>query len=220
MKTHAELKEYQREHRDNWQNGLSLRVHRALSWLHRAEQEQQSNDTDAEFIFLWIGFNAAYASEHAQETRNSTRDSYTQFFERLTGYDADNELYELVWTHYPQAIRSLMNNKFVFHPYWDSANRRLDAEAWKQPFDSAKRAAHTALAQQDVVTCLSIVMDRLYTLRNQLIHGGSTWNGSLNRDQLRDATHILRSLLPIVIKLMMLNGEKVWGDAAYFDVED
>ena len=36
--THAELKERQRAERDGHSEGLALRVHRALSWLDRAEQ--------------------------------------------------------------------------------------------------------------------------------------------------------------------------------------
>ena len=35
-------------------------------------------------------------------------------------------------------------------------------------------------------TVLSIVLSRIYTLRNQLVHGGATWDSSVNREQLRD----------------------------------
>jgi hypothetical protein len=34
------------------------------------------------------------------------------------------------------------------------------------------RAVHLALGKQDTVTVLSIVLSRIYVLRNQLIHGG------------------------------------------------
>jgi hypothetical protein len=52
--------------------------------------------------------------------------------------------------------------------------------------DAANRAAHAALGQRDTVTVLSVVLSRIYTLRNQLMHGGVTWNSSVNRDQIRD----------------------------------
>jgi len=39
----------------------SLRLHRAISWLKRSEQE--TNDPDARFIFQWVALNAAYARE-------------------------------------------------------------------------------------------------------------------------------------------------------------
>lgn len=47
---------------------------------------------------------------------------------------------------------------------------------------------------------LSIVFQRLYTLRNQLIHGGANWNSAVNRDQLRDANGILGDVVPIIIE--------------------
>ncbi|WP_235901634.1 HEPN domain-containing protein [Alcanivorax sediminis] len=52
------LKNRQRQERDNYPDNLGLRVHRALSWFNRAEQEA---DPDSRFIFLWIAFNAGYA---------------------------------------------------------------------------------------------------------------------------------------------------------------
>ena len=45
------LKERHRQERDQQHPNLSLRLHRALSWLNRAEQAE---DTDGRFIFLWI----------------------------------------------------------------------------------------------------------------------------------------------------------------------
>ena len=59
--SHENLKTRQRETRDKFPEALSLRVHRALSWLDRAEKETE--DIDAKFIFLWVAFNAAYANE-------------------------------------------------------------------------------------------------------------------------------------------------------------
>ena len=44
-----------------------IRIHRAISWLARAEVED--GDPDARFLFLWIAFNAAYAHEFGFEER-------------------------------------------------------------------------------------------------------------------------------------------------------
>ena len=64
------------------------------------------------------------------------------------------------------------------------------------------------------------VFDRLYVLRNQLVHGGATWNSSVNRDQVRDGTRILAFLVPLFIDLMMDNPDIAWGDPCYPVVED
>ena len=62
---------------------------------------------------------------------------------------------------------------------------------------------------------LSIVFKRLYTLRNQIVHGGSTYNSQANRDQMRDAVSILGDFVPAIIEIMLDNAESYWGEACY-----
>src|SRR5690606_40907016 len=64
-----ELKQRHRQERDAQHSNLRLRVHRALSWLDRAEQAE---DLDGRFIFLWIAFNAAYATDRKSTRLNSS----------------------------------------------------------------------------------------------------------------------------------------------------
>lgn len=214
--THASLKAYQREHREQWGQGLNLRVHRALSWLNKAEQERAAADTDCEFIFLWIAFNAAYSSQYTQETRVHEKLAFDAFLERIIRYDERKQLYGIIWDRYSTDIRALMDNQYVYQPFWECVNADPLDDSWRDGFAAAKRRSHQALAEQDVVTSLSILLSRMYTLRNQLIHGGATWKGQLNRKQIEDATAILRCIVPIIIDLMMEHGTETWGDAAYF----
>ena len=67
---------------------------------------------------------------------------------------------------------------------------------------------------------LAIILARLYTLRNQLMHGGATWRSSVNRDQIRDGTEILADLVPRVIHLLIVNPDEDWGDPCYPVVRD
>ena len=76
-------------------------------------------------------------------------------------------------------------------------------------------AANKALAGHSTSTVLAIILSRMYTLRNQLSHGGATWNSSVNRDQLRDCSAFLGKLVPFIIQLMMDNPDTLWGDACY-----
>src|SRR3546814_19917280 len=57
--THAALKAKQRAIRAGFPETMGLRVHRAISWIGRAEA--CGEDDEARFVFLWIPFNAAYA---------------------------------------------------------------------------------------------------------------------------------------------------------------
>jgi hypothetical protein len=69
--------------------------------------------------------------------------------------------------------------------------------------------------EQQTSLLLSIVLDRLHVLRNQLVHGGATWNGSANRHQVRDGARIMGVLVPAVILLMMEDGVVDFGEIAY-----
>ena len=68
---------------------------------------------------------------------------------------------------------------------------------------------------QDTARTLSFVFDRLYVLRNQLVHGGATWNSAVNRDQVRDGAAILGSLVPVFVDVMMDNPHGDWGRSFY-----
>lgn len=209
---YSTLKARQRQERDSYPDNLGLRVHRALSWLNRAELE---DDPDSRFIFLWIAFNAAYATEIDDREGLSEQRTFNAFLEKLQSLDSNHRLNTLVWNAYPNAIRVLLDNPYVFSCFWDHQKGQKSADQWKQSFDSAKKAANHALAQQDTPRLLAIVLSRIYTLRNQLVHGGATWNSSVNRDQIRDCVNIMGELVPAVIEIMMDSPNALWGEASY-----
>ena len=73
------------------------------------------------------------------------------------------------------------------------------------------------MERRDTATILSILFDRLYVLRNQLVHGGATWNSSVNRQQVHDGAAVLGSFLPVFIDIMMDQADADWG-APYYPV--
>lgn len=209
---HSVLKQRHRQVRDGHPTSLTLRVHRAMSWLNRAEQAE---DVDGKFIFLWIAFNAAYAQELDDSDRTSDKATFTAFLQKLCDLDTSKRIDELIWKEFSGSIRTLLNNPYVFHLFWEFQRSRIDESEWKDRFASARKSAQSALVSGNTPVLLSVVFNRLYTLRNQLIHGGATWNGNVNRDQLRDCTRLLGKLVPVIIALMMDNPDALWGDAVY-----
>ena len=205
-----DLKDKQREIRDGFPDGFGLRIHRAISWVGRAEKD--GNDLDAAFLFYWIAFNAAYADECDVQTE---RNMFNWLFTRLTELDPENRLYIAVWNRFTGPIRLFLENQYVFSPFWSHHNGHPGFEDWQDRFDRARNAFHHALAEQKTVDILSMLFDRLYVLRNQLIHGGATWNSSVNRDQLRDGVAILSVLMPLMIDIMMDNANEEWGKPFY-----
>lgn len=206
------LKKRHRQERDDYHPNLSLRVHRALSWLQRAEQ---ADDADGQFIFLWIAFNAAYATDLHEEYRATEKLVFAEFLEKLISLDNQRQLATLTWEEFPGSIRVLLNNRYVFQGFWDFQNGAISQQDWEGHFDRARVAAQIALGKQDTTAVLGITLNRIYTLRNQLIHGGATWGSSVNRDQLRDCVAFMSKLVPVILTIMMDSPDTLWGDACY-----
>ena len=69
------------------------------------------------------------------------------------------------------------------------------------------------LEEGDTAKLLNIIIARLYVLRNQLIHGGATYKGSINREQVNDAKGLLIDLIPVIIETMFNKAD--WGKISY-----
>mgnify|MGYP001233751135 CR=1 FL=1 len=209
MLTAAELKDRHRQIRDQEPEALRLRIHRALSWLIRSEQEH--TDPDLRFVLQWIALNAAYAREFGREETERTRAK--AFLDTLVGLDAQKRLHQALFQQFTGPIRTLIDNKFTFEPFWTAMRTHDASNRWEEGFANCKKAAFAAVMQGDTTKVLGIVFDRLYVLRNQLVHGGATWNSQVNRAQLTDAVAILGTLVPLIIAVMMDHPNQDYGDA-------
>lgn len=206
------LKARHRLERDLHPVNLTLRVHRALSWLQRAEQ---ADDADGRFVFLWIAFNAAYATDIDENYRLSEQETFRAFLRKLCDLDQERQIEKLVWSEFSGSIRVLLDNQYVFQSFWDYQNGKITQEQWTERFAAGRRRAQKALAQRDTAEVLAVLFNRIYTLRNQIMHGGATWDSTINRSQLRDCSSLLGKFVPLIIELMLSNPNTLWGDACY-----
>ena len=218
MYSYKELKDIHRATRDGFPESLSLRTHRALSWLDRAERETE--DADARFIFLWVAFNAAYANNLEDRQDTGEQQLFNQFLGRLIDSDKERQLYTLLWDRYAGDVRLFVDNQYVYKQFWDAQNGSITEDEWKQSFADSKKHFAKAMGAMDSKSMLGILFNRLYVLRNQLIHGGATWNGAVNRSQVESGAAILGDIVPVVIHLMVQQPNQLWGDPVYPVVKD
>jgi hypothetical protein len=206
------LKERHREIRDDLPQNLSLRIHRALSWLDCAEQK---DDDDSKFIFLWVAFNAAYGHEIEDRWGCTEKKILRNFLKILIEADDAQILYGLSWREFSGPFRSLIDNQFVYQKYWEFQKGNLSEAEWLNGFEQDRSAANCALDRMDTEKFLMIVFERLSTLRNQLIHGSATWNSSVNRNQIRDGSKIMGRVVPAIVSIMLDNNPGLMGSPAY-----
>lgn len=189
---------------------LTIRIHRAISWLKSAEKQEEN--LDLKFISLWVSFNACYAVDLNGISSKPEKAKLRDFTSSLVQFDR-TRLYNLFWDKYSGPVKVLIENKFVFEKFWEY--NRGEANDYLPAFNKSIASATNCLSKQNIEGLIEIVLERLYTLRNQLIHGGATYNSKLNRSQLRDACNIMQLLVPIIIDIMLENGEHDWGEIAY-----
>ncbi len=205
------LKARLRQALDQHDESSRVRLHRAASWLLRAGQEEE--DPDARFLFLWIAFNAAYGGEFGNEQRG--RALLDAYIARILALDGAGVLHAALFRTYSGPVRTLLANRYVFAPFWKGLREHDAGERWKASFDRASRRAMRALVDKDTATVLAIVFDRLYVLRNQLVHGGATHGSKVNRAQVRDGARLLQALVPPCITLMLEHPDCDFGPIAW-----
>ena len=176
----ANIATHYQSQKSEFSDPFRLRVHRSLSWLTKAVSV---HDDDIRFITLWIAFNASYAHEVNLFTSSSERSEFWRFLQSIYCLDTEQKIYTILWETYSGRIRVLLDNKYNFQPFWDS---QISQQAWKEYFKRAKDKVHRALNDKDTDRVLAVVFNRLYTLRNQIMHGGTTHNSQVNCAQIKD----------------------------------
>lgn len=92
--TFDDLKDKERRLRGGFPATMGLRVHRAISWIGRAQNE--TADPDAAFVFFWIAFNAAYADEKDVDLPVGERQQFGDLLRRIVALDRIERLHAAV----------------------------------------------------------------------------------------------------------------------------
>ena len=203
---------------------LRLRLHRAISWGRRAEQ--LSDDLDARFIFLWIGFNSLYAREPdavaGGQDASKTFKEILEYLNVLVSLDKDR-IHGFFWEgEIFEAGRLLVEDEYLFEFFWKSKTARVVQDKWREECRAHKRTFTKARTFNNLQkekrmpkVLVSTVFNRLCVLRNQLIHGSATHDSGKNRNALLRGVTIMEPFLPVCINLMLKNPDKDWGAPRY-----
>ena len=187
----------------------NIRIHRALSWLEAAEQ---AHSIDLAFISSWIGFNALYSSSEIDNPKQESKKIWN-FIRELAYLDHGNLLWSLLCFENTVLAKRIVANELLFIIFWNSMHNY--EESWEESFFYSNQEIQSFLEDKNIARYVSAIMQRIYLLRNQLIHGGSTHKGRMNRSQVEDCKVLLMQLLPCMISIMMQYPKKNWGELCY-----
>lgn len=198
----------------------SDRLRRAETWYKRS---REATDVTERYIFLWIAFNAAYGWEikaSGNQRRTKERQKFEQFLREVLWRDECGKLERLVCYDMRDVIDSLLANKYIYQPFWNAASKLSRSSIWQRSFEQENKRALRARDRRDVHTLLSIVILRLYALRNQIFHGGATFGKGWGQDQVRKGSQLMTSFVPVVLEIMQADiasvpDSDVWGRVCY-----
>jgi len=195
------------------QNGhpTPIRIHRALSWLARAEQLDEGADRDFALLCRWISFNSLYGQwqETAREPA-ADRKSWRGFLDRILDLDTEDRVGEIV-TQTRQLIESILDDEYLSRFFWEEPSGIRARKSRKAKFD-----ARTWYLEKRWGMILDRVIERIYLMRCQLVHGAATYGGKLNRIALGRCSTMLGHLLPAVLVVMIDHGaDQDWGKMCY-----
>lgn len=178
---------------------LNLRLRRALSWLERAEKEVE--DCDAAFLFHWIAFNAMYGHRRPAPPVSDREKKPAEFEEYLKKVSRrESEKISAVMRGLSTDVEKLLDNKYAFEPFWKHYEgqkyKGQDKPNWERWFSECKIERESATGHTKIEITLCQVFNRLYTLRNQLLHGSATWKSTMNRSQVETGAKIMTNLVP------------------------
>ena len=180
----------------NWQ----IRVHRSLSWAKRASSFG-ADQSEAKFLFLWIALNCLYsrwnAERNAPDADTKSRD---EFFEKVCGFDEDSIAKKL--HAHRGLVKKLLADPYLSEVFWrDPDNPK--AKGWAASDSNYIDVNFKAHAYCKVLTQ---VMQRLFVLRGQIVHGASTGGSSLNRSSLKYCVELIQLLVPMFQQIVIEAG--------------
>lgn len=196
------------------------RLRRAKSWYQQGSKEDISDEES--FLFLWIAFNAAYGRIYDWGETNE-RDNIRNFIGRVIKLDKNNAIQRAL-LHNLDTWRELLENKYIYDPFWN-VRRKHGGNRWRVGWCKKNEVALKAWDKGDTVGTLNEVLSRLYTLRNQMLHGGITFKDSFGKRQLRDSRPIMRELIRLIIDIIDTDikanpDTKRWGKVDYLRFND
>ncbi len=184
---------------------ICIRIHRACSWLQRVEGLEET-DLDQRLVLQWIAFNSLYGrwsrSERAPEPDAGT---IREFLSRILKLDSEGQIAGVL-NEERKLVLSIFGDDYLADYFWEAGR-------------SSSPVRHKAASwyfEQRFGIVLEKLIDRIYLLRCQLVHGAATCGGKLNRTALQNCSTMLGHLLPTFILTIINHGaEEEWGPLCY-----
>lgn len=189
----------------------AVRFHRACSWLDQAQRLDGAAQADLVLIQQWTAFNALYGCWNAATREPAAdRQSWKRFLERLLKLDQSQHLLAVLQTHKPLVL-TILENAYLNSHFWEDPSSEVKGRC-----SNARFRAQSWYVERRWLWIAEQLLERIYLLRCQLVHGAATCGSQLNREALRHCTTMLGHLLPAMLQVWIDHGaDEDWGPLCY-----
>jgi hypothetical protein len=179
--------------------------------LQRVEEFGAGVEDDLALIALWVAFNALYGRwDSVAQQPWADRDSCREFLTRITRLDQQQLLTDILQHHKPLVMK-ILEDQYLSNYYWQDPTPVRASKSKKSMYDAC-----TWYLEGRWLMILERLVERIYLLRCQLVHGAATHGGTLNRDPLRRCVQMLKHLLPGFLTVITDQGaDEDWGAMCY-----
>lgn len=190
----------------------AVRFHRACSWLEEAERFQTEDQTDHALIFRWTGFNALYGQwDLDRHEPLADRQSWQVFLSRMLELDRTGHIVALLNEH-RGLVLAILGNPYLNDYFWQDPCREKAGKTRQ----GGRHKGEAWYGQRDWSLILDEVVDRIYLLRCQLVHGAATLRSGLNREAVRHCATMAGLLVPTFLLVWIDHGaDEDWGIMCY-----
>lgn len=197
------------------EQSISDRIRRSLSWLQRSV-ELPSADKPPRLIDLWIALNALYGVVTYSHQNSSKKESicFEEFLQRLSKLDTNKTLSQLLQNDkFTKISLSIIENKYLWNDFWRNDSASYNKNIAKE---HSKAKENLYFKPPRYIDFLVSVFKRISILRNQIMHGSSSASTDRNRDALIPAIHVLETMLPVFIRILLSkNDDEEWPVVPY-----
>lgn len=189
----------------------NVRFHRACSWLQRVEDTPPDDNLDLVLTCQWIGFNALYGQWDPQGREpRPDRECWRRFLDRLLQLDESGRIAGVLVEH-KRLVLTILDDAYLASFFWRDPSTDRATKTTRE-----KRNALTWYVEQRWGRILEAVVEHIYLLRCQLVHGAATYGSQLNRASLRHCTTMLGHLLQACLCVYVEHGsDHDWGPMCY-----
>jgi hypothetical protein len=186
-----------------------------MTGIHRCEQAEGA-DADLALICRWVAFNSLYGQWDAPRREPRVdRECWRQYLDRLLAMDDSGHIAGMLQAQ-RELVIAMLDDAYLSPFFWQDPTDRQASKARKARYD-----ARTWYVEKQWGMLLDRLLERVYLMRCQLMHGAASFGSRLNRTSLARCNAMMARLIEAVLLAMIDHGEAAdWGLMCYPPLEN